>query len=109
MHSNVTELFPGKRQSPPVLRKIGWLAELLGLSEKQTYEAIASKHVPPECILRVGRRIRIIEERAIAWILNTDQVATSREKQKPSRPARGSNSRRHSTANIIAHREPRYR
>jgi len=79
VHNNVTELFPGKGQTVPVLRKVEWLAELLGLSPKQTYEAIATQQVPPECIHRVGRRIRIIEERAIAWVMtpDTDQAATS--------------------------------
>jgi len=53
----------------PRLHKVPWLAKLLGISEKQTYEAIAAQQVPPDVILRVGKRIRIIERRAVEWIL----------------------------------------
>lgn len=62
------------RQAPrlPRLQNVDWLAQTLGLSTSQTYEAIASKKVPGDCILRVGRRIRLIEERVIAWILRGD-------------------------------------
>jgi hypothetical protein len=52
---------------------VSWLAQTLGLSMGQTYEAIASRKIPGDCILRVGRRIRLIEERVIAWILQGDQ------------------------------------
>ncbi len=56
----------------PTLHRVGWLAELLGISEKQTYDAIAAQQVPPDIVLRFGRRIRIIEEKAIEWILGSD-------------------------------------
>lgn len=59
----------------PTLHRVGWLAQLLGISEKQTYEAIAAKQVPPEIILRFGRRIRIVEEKAIAWIMSGTPAA----------------------------------
>lgn len=59
----------------PKLQSVGWLAQTLGLSMGQTYEAIASKKVPGDCILRVGRRIRLIEERVVAWILRGDQAS----------------------------------
>lgn len=63
----------GQKQQLPRLQTVDWLAQTLGLSTGQTYEAIASKKVPGDCILRVGRRIRLIEERVIAWILRGDQ------------------------------------
>lgn len=53
----------------PTLRRVPWLAKLLGLSRKQTYEVIQSQQVPPEIILRIGRRIIIVEEKAIDWIM----------------------------------------
>ena len=56
----------------PTLHRVGWLAELLGISEKQAYEAIAAQQVPPEIILRFGCRIRVVEEKAIAWIMSGD-------------------------------------
>ena len=58
--------------SLPTLHRVPWLAELLGISEKQAYEAIAAKQVPPAIILRFGRRIRVVEEKAIAWIMGED-------------------------------------
>lgn len=58
--------------SLPTLHTVPWLAELLGISRKQAYEAIQAQQVPPEIILRFGRRIRIIEEKAIAWIMTGD-------------------------------------
>ena len=64
---------PLKKSQLPRLQNVDWLAQTLGLSTGQTYEAIASKKVPGDCILRVGRRIRLIEERVIAWILRGDQ------------------------------------
>ena len=59
-------------RSLPTLHRVGWLATLLGISEKQTYEAIAAKQIPPEIILRFGRRIRVVEEKAIEWIMRGD-------------------------------------
>ena len=72
---NVTALRPRQHLQLPRLQSVGWLAQTLGLSMGQTYEAIASKKVPGDCILRVGRRIRLIEERVIAWILRGDQAS----------------------------------
>lgn len=59
----------------PRLQSVSWLAQTLGMSVGQTYEAIASRKIPGDCILRVGRRIRLIEERVIAWILRGDESA----------------------------------
>lgn len=59
----------------PRLQSVNWLAQTLGMSVGQTYEAIASRKIPGDCILRVGRRIRLIEERVIAWILRGDESA----------------------------------
>lgn len=58
--------------SVPTLHKVPWLANLLGISQKQAYEAISARQVPPEIVLRFGRRIRIVEEKAIAWIMGED-------------------------------------
>lgn len=59
----------------PRLQSVNWLAQTLGMSVGQTYEAIASRKIPGDCILRVGRRIRLIEDRVIAWILRGDETA----------------------------------
>ena len=71
---NVTALRPNQHLQLPRLQSVDWLAQTLGLSVGQTYEAISSKKVPADCILRVGRRIRLIEERVIAWILRGDRA-----------------------------------
>jgi hypothetical protein len=71
---NATALRPQQHLQLPRLQSVDWLAQTLGLSVGQTYEAISSKKVPADCILRVGRRIRLIEERVIAWILRGDRA-----------------------------------
>lgn len=77
VRDNVTTLRPQQKLQLPNLQSVEWLAQTLGLSTGQTYEAIASKQVPADCVLRVGRRIRLIEERVIAWILRGDQSSAS--------------------------------
>ena len=69
MGQNLQLVKPLPTSALPTLHRVPWLAELLGISEKQAYEAIASQQVPPSIILRFGRRIRIVEEKAIAWIM----------------------------------------
>lgn len=54
--------------APPRLRRIDWLAEVLDLSTAQTYDAIAKGHVPAECVTRIGRRLRVHEDRVLAWL-----------------------------------------
>lgn len=50
------------------LRRVEWLASVLDLSPCQTYDAIASKQVPDDCVVRIGRRLRIVEGRVNAWL-----------------------------------------
>lgn len=63
-HSSEAEL----SQASSPLRRVEWLAALLDLSPCQTYDAIASKQVPDDCVVRIGRRLRIIEARVNAWL-----------------------------------------
>lgn len=65
----------GQPSSP--LRRVEWLAALLDLSPCQTYDAIASRQVPDDCVVRIGRRLRIIEARVNAW-LGLDQFGGQR-------------------------------
>lgn len=53
---------------PGQLKKVEWLAELLDMSMDQTYDAIREKFIPENCVFRVGRRIRLIEPKVMAWI-----------------------------------------
>lgn len=57
----------GDQGSAP-LRRVEWLATLLDLSPCQTYDAIASKQVPDDCVVRIGRRLRIIEAKVNVWL-----------------------------------------
>lgn len=72
--SKVTPLHPDRPTR--ILRRVDWLAEFLDLSLNQTYTAINNGDVPPECVVRVGRRIRIVEEQVHRWV---SQGATARE------------------------------
>lgn len=59
---------PDACQASSPLRRVEWLATLLDLSPCQTYDAIASRQVPDDCVVRIGRRLRIIEARVNAWL-----------------------------------------
>lgn len=68
----VTPLYPDRPQMR--LRRVCWLTELLDLDhDRQTYDAISKGHVPAECVVRVGRRIRICEERVMEWLSDQTQ------------------------------------
>ena len=71
------ESTPPTGQASSPLRRVEWLAALLDLSPCQTYDAIASKQVPDDCVVRIGRRLRIIEARVNAW-LGLDQFGGQR-------------------------------
>lgn len=69
---NVTPLHPDRPTTQ--LRKVPWLTSLLALdNDKQTYDAIAKGHVPATCVIRVGRRMRICEERVMEWLSDQTQ------------------------------------
>lgn len=50
------------------LRRVEWLAEVLDLSPQQTYDAISKKQVPENCVVRIGRRLRIVEKEVQSWL-----------------------------------------
>lgn len=81
MTENLPKLTAGDEtrsdQASSPLRRVEWLAALLDLSPCQTYDAIASKQVPDDCVVRIGRRLRIIEARVNAW-LGLDQFGGQR-------------------------------
>lgn len=68
---------PNVDQASSPLRRVEWLAALLDLSPCRTYDAIASKQVPGDCVVRIGRRLRIIETRVNVW-LGLDQFGGQR-------------------------------
>ena len=55
-------------EEAPTLHRVKWLSDQLGISDKSVRDAIAAKQVPDECVLRVGSRIRIREDKALKWI-----------------------------------------
>lgn len=53
----------------PKLQRVEWLIEALNLDNRsQAYDIVASKKIPDDCVLRFGRRIRIVEDKLIAWL-----------------------------------------
>lgn len=57
------------------LRPVEWLAAFLGVSEWSAYEAIKNHHIPAECVVRLGRRIRVNERLIRAWADNKLETA----------------------------------
>lgn len=72
--SKVTPLFPGADQDEapqPVaspVRRVEWLAALLGETVARTYDYIRTGKVPPEAVLRLGRSVRILEHKILEWL-----------------------------------------
>lgn len=54
--------------SPSPIRRVEWLAHVLDLTPEQTHEAIRAGQVPPDAVVRVGRRIRINAIKIAAWL-----------------------------------------
>ena len=51
------------------LRRISWLTDLLDLdADDNTYKAIRNGYVPPECVVKVGRTIRIKPDAVCEWL-----------------------------------------
>lgn len=74
MSSNVTPLFPGADQGETVqpvaspVRRVEWLAALLGETVPRTYDHIRTGKVPAEAVLRLGRSVRVLEPKIMAWL-----------------------------------------
>jgi hypothetical protein len=68
----ITPLHPGRAAKR--LQPVSWLADRLAMDNlDQAYSAIRSRHIPPECVVRIGRNIRINPEAVEAWIARGDQ------------------------------------
>lgn len=50
------------------LQRVEWLSSVLDIPTAQTYDAIAKGQIPDECIVRVGRRIRINADKVMEWL-----------------------------------------
>lgn len=51
------------------LRRVSWLTDLLNLKgDDNTYKMIRSGTVPPDCVVRVGRHLRIKPDAVRAWL-----------------------------------------
>ena len=50
------------------LKRVSWLSEILDMKDPQTYAAIAKGQIPQDCIVRVGRRIRINADKVMEWL-----------------------------------------
>lgn len=50
------------------LKRVSWLSEILDMKDPQTYDAIAKGQIPQDCIVRVGRRIRINADKVMEWL-----------------------------------------
>ena len=54
---------------PENLKRVSWLTDLLNLSsDDNTYKMISSGTVPPDCVVRVGRHLRIKPDAVRAWL-----------------------------------------
>ena len=49
-------------------QRVEWLSEILDIPTPQTYDAIAKGQIPEDCVVRVGRRIRINEAKVMEWL-----------------------------------------
>ena len=56
----------------PLLRRVEWFAAIADLTKHQAYDAIANGQLPPECIVRLGRRVRLVETAVLDWIASAD-------------------------------------
>ena len=53
----------------PEIQKVDWLVLVLNLkSVQQAYRAVRLKHIPDECILRIGGQIRVRVDAVRAWL-----------------------------------------
>lgn len=50
------------------LKRVDWLAGLLDVPLAQAYDVISSGQMPANCVFRVGRRIRLHEDRVREWM-----------------------------------------
>ncbi len=51
------------------LKRVSWLTTVLDLSsDKRTYDAISRGDIPAECIVRVGRSLRVNPVAVEQWI-----------------------------------------
>lgn len=50
------------------LQSVEWLASTTGLSLAQAYEAIRTGQIPTECVVRIGRRVRVVESKIYGWL-----------------------------------------
>lgn len=57
-----------KRYTAPTVQDVRWLAKKLKIPVQSVYDDIKKQSIPPECILRVGGRIRVVESKVNAWI-----------------------------------------
>ena len=48
--------------------RVDWLAQILDMPRQQIYNALADEKIPPECIVRIGRSIRLKEKETLEWI-----------------------------------------
>jgi hypothetical protein len=63
--SKVTPLYEEPRDR---LRSVEWFCAVADLPLQQAYEVIRSGKMPPECVVRIGRRIRLVESRVYKWL-----------------------------------------
>ena len=50
------------------LQSVEWLAATTALSLAQAYEAIRVGQIPTECVIKIGRRVRVIECKVCGWL-----------------------------------------
>ena len=61
----------------PQLKRVEWLVKVLDLdSRKQAYAAITDGRIPQNCVIRVGRYLRVNPDAVARWI-NGELKATS--------------------------------
>lgn len=64
-----------ERRSP--IERVAWLARFLDISVSAAYAAVREKRIPDNCIVRLGRNVRVHRDNVREWANGGGQVATS--------------------------------
>jgi len=56
-------------RAEPILQRVEWLMDLIDLDSRQhAYEIISSGLIRPDCVVRIGRRVRLHIANTLKWI-----------------------------------------
>lgn len=64
-----------ERKSP--IERVTWLARFLDISVSAAYAAVRENRIPENCIVRLGRNVRVHRDNVREWVNGGGQVAAS--------------------------------